>query len=168
MNSSSSSTNNTLSETQQQLLLDKLQVFKVRGRDKRGRKVLQIIGKLFPGNLDYYFIFHLFTKLTLLWNASLVLEILIFAARFVNTQVLKKYLEEKMYPKLEEMPFSVVYVHTDVLRCENCPGIATLRSIYEAMPVGIKKNLEAVYFVHPDLQSRLFLATFGRLLFSGG
>lgn len=81
---------------------------------------------------------------------------------------MKKYLEEKIFPQLGEKPFSVVYVHTNVQRSENFPGISTLRSIYEAIPVNVKESLEAVYFVHPGLQSRLFLATFGRLLFTGG
>lgn len=117
--------------------MDKLEVFKIQGRDKRGRKVLRIIGKLFP-------------------------------ARVLSTDVLKKYLEEKIFPKLEERSFSVVYVHTGVQRSENFPGISALRSIYEAIPINVKDHLEAVYFVHPGLQSRLFLATFGRLLFSGG
>lgn len=39
-----------LSPSDQEHLIDKLQVFKIHGRDKRGRKVLCIIGKLFPGN----------------------------------------------------------------------------------------------------------------------
>ena len=39
-----------LSPSYQEHLIDKLQVFKIHGRDKRGRKVLCIIGKLFPGN----------------------------------------------------------------------------------------------------------------------
>ena len=46
MNSSSSC---TLSESDQEHLFEKLDVFKVKGRDKRGRKVLLIIGKNFPG-----------------------------------------------------------------------------------------------------------------------
>ncbi|KAA8547561.1 hypothetical protein F0562_003990 [Nyssa sinensis] len=82
----------------QQHIIDKLDVFKIQGRDKRGHNILRIIGKFFP-------------------------------ARIVSVDVLKKYLEEKIYPR---------------------------------------ENLEAVYFVHPGLQARLFLATFGRLMFSGG
>lgn len=81
---------------------------------------------------------------------------------------MKKYLEEKIFLKLQEGPFSVVYVHTGVQRSENFPGISALRSIYDAVPVNVKDGLEAVYFVHPSLQARLFLATFGLLLFSGG
>lgn len=38
-----------LSQSEQEKLLDKLGVFKIQGRDKRGRKLLQIIGKLLPG-----------------------------------------------------------------------------------------------------------------------
>ncbi|GLT31308.1 hypothetical protein SLA2020_060520 [Shorea laevis] len=126
-----------LSRSEQEHLIEKLQVFKIQGRDKRGRQVLHIIAKYFP-------------------------------ARMVSSEALKKYLEEKIYPKIGERPFSVVYVHTGVQRCENFPGISPLRSIYEAIPINVKENLEAVYFLHPGVQSRLFLATFGRLLFSGG
>ncbi|OMO75521.1 hypothetical protein COLO4_26064 [Corchorus olitorius] len=127
----------SLSETEQEHLLEKLDVFKVQGRDKVGRKVLLIIGKNFP-------------------------------ARMVSSEVIKNYLEEKIYPKLGEKQFSVVYVNTDVQRSENFPGISALRSIYDAIPTNIKDNLEAVYFLHPGLQSKLFFATFGRLFFSGG
>lgn len=121
----------------QELLLDKLQVFKIQGRDKHGRSVLRVIGKIFP-------------------------------ARLVSGEVLNKYLEEKIFPKLREAPFSVVYVHTGVQRSENYPGISALRSIYNAIPMDVQDHLEHVYFVHPSFQARLFLATFGRLIFSGG
>ncbi|OVA15995.1 CRAL-TRIO domain [Macleaya cordata] len=121
----------------QEQLIEKLEIFKIQGRDKRGRRILRIIGKFLP-------------------------------ARALSTESLKKYLEEKIFPELGERPFSVVYIHTGVQRSENFPGISTLRSIYEALPINIKENLEAVYFVHPGLQARLFLATFGRFLFSGG
>lgn len=43
------SSNTVLSQPEQEHLLEKLQVFKVQGRDKRGRKVLRVIGKFFPG-----------------------------------------------------------------------------------------------------------------------
>ncbi|XP_062023325.1 uncharacterized protein LOC133739558 [Rosa rugosa] len=127
----------SLSDQQQMKVIEKLEVFKIQGRDKLGRKVLRIVGKSLP-------------------------------ARSVSKEALNEYLKEKIFPKLEEKPFSIVYVHTDVNRSENFPGISTLRSIYEAIPVNVKDNLEAVYFVHPGLQARLFLATFGRLLFTGG
>ncbi|KVI08759.1 ganglioside-induced differentiation-associated protein 2 [Cynara cardunculus var. scolymus] len=117
-------------------LIDKFNLFKIKGRDKRGRKILRIIGKHFP-------------------------------ARSLSVDVLKKYLEVKIFPKLER-PFVVVYVHTDVNKSENFPGISSLRSVYDGIPVNVKQNLEAVYFVHPDLQSRIFLATFGRFIFTGG
>ncbi|KAH7519865.1 hypothetical protein FEM48_Zijuj08G0082500 [Ziziphus jujuba var. spinosa] len=126
-----------ISESEQQQLLEKLEVFKIKGKDKQGRKILRIIGKFLP-------------------------------ARIVSVDVLKKYLEQKIYPKLGKKPFSVLYVHTGVQRSENFPGISALRSIYDTIPINVKENLEAVYFVHPGLQARLFLATFGRLLFSGG
>ncbi|XP_059623405.1 uncharacterized protein LOC132266530 [Cornus florida] len=123
--------------TDQYHLIDKLQIFKIKGRDKQGRKILRILGKFFP-------------------------------ARIVSVDAVKKYLEEKIFPKLEKRAFSVVYVHTDVERCENFPGISALRLIYESIPINVMSNLQAVYFLHPGLQSRLFLATFGRLMFSGG
>lgn len=81
---------------------------------------------------------------------------------------MKKYLEEKIFPELEKQPFAVVYLHTDVEKTDDFVGISALRSIYDAIPVKVRDNLEAMYFVHPGLQARLFLATFGRFLFSGG
>ncbi|XVE82415.1 hypothetical protein DITRI_Ditri16bG0002800 [Diplodiscus trichospermus] len=126
-----------ISDSDQHLLLNKLHIFKIHGKDKRGHKILRVIGKFFP-------------------------------SRFLSVDVLNKYLEEYIFPRLGKKPFSVLYVHTGVQRSENFPGISALRSIYEAIPVNVKDNLQAVYFVHPGLQARLFLATFGRLLFSGG
>lgn len=81
---------------------------------------------------------------------------------------MKKYLEEKIFPELEKHPFAVVYLHTDVEKSDDFVGISALRSIYDAIPTKVRDNLEAMYFVHPGLQARLFLATFGRFLFSGG
>ena len=86
----------------------------------------------------------------------------------MSVDVLRKFLEERIFPKLGKRPFSVLYVHTGVQRPENFPGISALRSIYDVIPMNVKQNLEAVYFIHPGLQARLFLATFGRFLFSGG
>ena len=84
-------------------------------------------------------------------------------------EVLKKYLEERVFPKLMgKRKFAVLYVHTGVQRSENFPGISGLRWIYDAIPANVKENLEAVYFIHPGLQARLFLATFGRFLFNAG
>jgi hypothetical protein len=86
----------------------------------------------------------------------------------VGVDVLKKYLEERIFPKLGKKKFAVLYVHTGVQRSENFAGISFLRSIYDAIPANVKENLEAVYFIHPGLQARLFLATFGRFLFNAG
>lgn len=83
-------------------------------------------------------------------------------------EAVNKYLQEKIYPSLEQRQFSIVYLHTGVNRAENFPGIAALRSICDAMPENVKNHLNAVYFLHPSLQSRLFLALFGRLIFTGG
>lgn len=90
------------------------------------------------------------------------------SAGLVSVEVLNKYLQDKIFPKLREAPFSMVYVHTGVQRSQNYPGISALRSIYDAIPTDVQDHLEHVYFVHPSLQARLFLATFGRLIFSGG
>ncbi|KAJ8771089.1 hypothetical protein K2173_023414 [Erythroxylum novogranatense] len=117
------------------ILIDRLKVFKIHGKDKHGRKLLLIVGKFFP-------------------------------ARFLSVDALNAYLHDKIFTRLRKKPFSVVYFHTGVQRTDNFPGISTLRSIYDAIPSDIKANLHAVYFVHPGLQARLFLATFGRLLFT--
>ncbi|KAI3665323.1 hypothetical protein L6452_43947 [Arctium lappa] len=122
---------------EQEKLIDKLNLFKIKGKDKRGRKILRIIGKYFP-------------------------------ARSLSVDLLNKYLEKKVFPRLEERPFAMVYIHTEVRKSDNFPGISILRSVYDSIPINVKRNLEAVYFVHPDLQSRLFLATFGRFIFTGG
>ncbi|WJX68680.1 hypothetical protein P8452_70692 [Trifolium repens] len=89
-------------------------------------------------------------------------------ARLVSVDVLKKYLEERIFPKLGKKKFTVLYVHIGVQRSENFAGISSLRSIYDAIPANVKENLEAFYFIHPGLQARLFLATFGRFLFNAG
>lgn len=39
-----------VSESEQEELIDRLEIFKIHGRDKQGRKILRIIGKFFPGN----------------------------------------------------------------------------------------------------------------------
>ncbi|KAJ4841627.1 hypothetical protein Tsubulata_004925 [Turnera subulata] len=126
-----------ISEAEQVQLVEKLEIFKIHGRDKNGRKILRIIGKFFP-------------------------------ARILGVDALKSYLEEKIFPRLGKKPFSVLYVHTGVQRSENFPGISALRSIYDVMPTNVKENLQSVYFVHPGLHARLFLATFGRFLFDSG
>ncbi|CAN6698874.1 unnamed protein product [Malus baccata var. baccata] len=126
-----------ISDSEQQELIEKLDIFKIKGRDKRGRTVLRIMGKFFP-------------------------------ARIVSVDALRKYLEERIFPEIEKKPFAVLYVHTGAQRCENFPGISAVRSIYDAVPISVRQNLEAVYILHPGLQARLFLATFGRFFFTGG
>ncbi|GMH25162.1 hypothetical protein Nepgr_027005 [Nepenthes gracilis] len=91
-----------------------------------------------------------------------------FPARILNVDVVKKYLEEKIFPSLEKRPFSVLYIHTNVEAAENFPGISALKSIYNAIPVDVKNNLETVYFLHTGIQVRLYFATFGCLIFTGG
>ncbi|KAK8945753.1 hypothetical protein KSP40_PGU014321 [Platanthera guangdongensis] len=131
----------TTSPSPSQELLEKLEVFKVQGRDKRGRKILRIIGKFFPARV--------------LTGSE-------------GEEELKRYLERKIFPEIGKTPFCVVYVHTCVYRPDNFPGVSFLRSIYESLPTAVRDGMEAVYFVHPGLQARLFFATFGRFLFSAG
>ncbi|MFS8025206.1 hypothetical protein Hanom_Chr16g01472231 [Helianthus anomalus] len=47
-----------------------------------------------------------------------------------------------------------------------CNSIVSI-IIFKA-PTIFKQNLETVYFAYPDLQSRLFLATFGHFIFTVG
>ncbi|KAL2522289.1 protein GDAP2-like protein [Forsythia ovata] len=129
--------NSILSQFEQQKLIQKLEIFKIQGRDKCGNTVLSIIGKHFPGKL-------------------------------VSAEAIKTYLEHEVFPRLGERLFAIVYVHTGVNKTENFPGISALKLINEAIPIKVRQNLESVYFLHPGLQSRLFLATFGRLLFISG
>ncbi|PKA60119.1 hypothetical protein AXF42_Ash009803 [Apostasia shenzhenica] len=139
MSSTSSPTTSLSADTEQ--IVENLEALKVQGRDKRGRKILRIVGKFFP-------------------------------ARVLNgpggEEALKRYLERRIFPDLGEGPFCVVYIHTYVQRPENFPGVSFLRSIYESLPASVRDCLQAVYFVHPGLQARLFFATFGRFLFSAG
>lgn len=89
-------------------------------------------------------------------------------ATLVGVEGVKKYLEKKVYPELEDEPFSIVYFNAHVDKSQNFPGISALRAIYDSIPIKLRDNLKAVYFVHPGFQSRFFLATFGRFFFSCG
>ncbi|XP_072987509.1 uncharacterized protein [Typha latifolia] len=127
--------------TDQELLLEKLEVVKIQGKDKKGRAILRIVGKFFPARV--------------LGGGV--------------EEALKGYLEKRVFPKLGDgRPFVVVYVHTRVHRGDNFPGVAALRSVYESVPPAVREALQAVYFLHPGLHARLFFATFGRFLFSSG
>lgn len=185
----------------QEQLLDKLKVFKIQGRDKRGHIILRILAKFFPGIYTQFLIFTcncticFSDNLCFLISCSikhLILTFLRFSyqracrdvyhfsvlmncfmlwfylARDVSVDGVNKYLEEKIFPELEKRSFSVLYVHTDVEKSLNFPGISALRSFHDAIPANVIKNLHAVYFLHPGLQSRLFLATFGRFMFTSG
>ncbi|MFS7947648.1 putative CRAL-TRIO lipid binding domain-containing protein [Helianthus anomalus] len=100
-------------------------------------------------------------------NFQFVFLRLIYSSKELSSDVLNQYLEKEIFPKLER-PFAVVYIHTEVCKSEIFPGISFLRPVYDSIPVTVKQNLETVYFVHPDLQSRLFLTTFSRFIFTGG
>jgi hypothetical protein len=39
-----------MSLAEQEQLIEKLEIFQIKGRDKRNRKILRIIGKFFSGN----------------------------------------------------------------------------------------------------------------------
>lgn len=45
-----------LSESDQFQLIHKLNVFRIHGRDKGGRKILTILAKFFPGN--FFFVYN--------------------------------------------------------------------------------------------------------------
>lgn len=45
-----SKASSVLSQSQQEELVQKLEIFKIQGRDKQGHAILRIIGNLFPGN----------------------------------------------------------------------------------------------------------------------
>lgn len=46
--------NSTLvSQPEQEKLIKKLEVFKIQGTDKRGRHILRVVGKHFPGNARF-------------------------------------------------------------------------------------------------------------------
>ncbi|WOL05962.1 hypothetical protein Cni_G14693 [Canna indica] len=119
------------------------EALKIHGRDKKGRKILRIVGKFFPARE-------------------------LMAGGKGGEEVLRDFLERKVFPELGGAPFVVVYMHAYVQRSENFPGVAALRSVYEALPAAVRDGIRAVYFVHPGLQARLFFATFGRFLFSSG
>jgi len=90
------------------------------------------------------------------------------AAPLISGQRLQKYVYHKISNEIPQGPYCVVYIHTSAQRGENCPGVSTLRLIYEELPPAFKKRLELVYFLHPGIQSRLLFATFGRFFLSAG
>lgn len=91
-----------------------------------------------------------------------------FAALVISAERLKKYVFNKVCTELPEGPFCIVYMHSTVQKEDNNPGLTILRWIYEELPPDHKDRLQAVYFVHPGLRSRLVLATLGRFFLSGG
>ncbi|ERN05030.1 hypothetical protein AMTRI_Chr01g109290 [Amborella trichopoda] len=91
----------------------------------------------------------------------------LFPAPVISGERLKRYILYKISSELQESPFCIVYIHSCVQKEDNSPGISILRWIYEDLPSDFKERLQIVYFLHPGLRSRLFVATFGRFL-SGG
>ncbi|KAM3280694.1 protein GDAP2 [Capsicum chacoense] len=91
-----------------------------------------------------------------------------FPAPVISAEQLKKYVFNKICTELPEGPFCIVYMHSTVQTEDNNPGLTILRWIYEELPSDHKDRLQAVYFVHPGLRSRLVLATLGRFFLSGG
>jgi hypothetical protein len=151
-----------------ELLLERSRAITLNGRDKRGRALVRIVGKYFPGKLS---------------SASLVRSpqfrcfcrrksdpvSFVAAARALGGRAeaaLRGYVRRRVLPEIGEREFVVVYVHSLVDRGDNFPGVAAIRAAYEALPAAAKERLRAVYFVHPGFQARLFFATLGRFLFS--
>ncbi|XP_050227059.1 uncharacterized protein LOC126676810 [Mercurialis annua] len=91
-----------------------------------------------------------------------------FPAQIISGERLKKYIFHKICSELPEGRFCIVYMHSTVQKEDNSPGVTILRWIYEELPADYKDRLQAVYFVHPGLRSRLFFATLGRFFLSGG
>ncbi|KZV33178.1 hypothetical protein F511_18194 [Dorcoceras hygrometricum] len=91
----------------------------------------------------------------------------LFPGKVVGVEAVKKFFEDEIFCALKGRRFSVLYVHSGVDRKENSPGNPALKSMFDAVPAEVVQKVEAVYFLHPSLQCRLYLATFGRLLFSG-
>ncbi|KAL5743785.1 hypothetical protein ACOSP7_026647 [Xanthoceras sorbifolium] len=91
-----------------------------------------------------------------------------FPAPVVSGERLKRYIFHKIINELPEGPFCIVYMHTNVQKEDNSPGVTILRWIYEELPSNIKDRLQVMYFIHPGLLSRLVFATLGRFFLSGG
>lgn len=127
------------SDRMERMLEEALQIH---GKDKKGRKILRIVGKFFPAR-----------------------ELMAGGGE----AALRSFLERRVFPELQGgTGLVVVYMHTEVERSENFPGVAALRSVYESLPAVVRDGIRVVYFLHPGLQARLFFATFGRFVFSAG
>ncbi|XP_002968258.2 protein GDAP2 homolog [Selaginella moellendorffii] len=119
---------------------DKLDFLKLDGVDRQGRRIVRIVGKFFP------------------------------AAAFSKDKLHAYILHKLKFLSVEAggPSFVVVYFHTGVENSVNNPGLLTLRWLYESLPPESKHGIDAIYFVHPGLQSRLLLATLGRMFLSEG
>lgn len=89
-------------------------------------------------------------------------------APVIAAERLKKFVFHKMNTEMPEGPFCIAYMHSTVQKEDNNPGLTILRWIYEELPSDCKDRLQAVYFIHPGLRSRLVIATLGRLFLTGG
>lgn len=78
------------------------------------------------------------------------------------------YVLQKLLHELHPGPYVIVYFHSAVQRQDNSPGAWALRDLYEFLPNQLKHRLQAVYYVHPGLRSRVLLATLGRFFLSEG
>ena len=95
-------------------------------------------------------------------------HVVICAAPVVDCFRLKDFIIQKISREFSEGQFCIVYFHTLVNRKDNCPGVFTLRWLYEILPQEFKQRLQVVYFVHPGLLSRTILGTLGRFVLSEG
>ncbi|CAN4089844.1 unnamed protein product [Withania somnifera] len=82
-----------------------------------------------------------------------------FSALAISAERLKNYVFSKICTELLEGPFCIVYMHSTVQKEDNNPGLTILRWIYKELSSDHKDRLQAVYFVHPGIRSRLVLAT---------
>ena len=78
-----------------------LEVFKIKGKDKQGHKILCIIRKFF--SRIYFFRFFLIYMFFFCFNFGF--EFWIKKGRILRVDVLIKYLEEKIFARLEMKKF---------------------------------------------------------------
>ncbi|XP_028765452.1 uncharacterized protein LOC114723429 [Neltuma alba] len=141
-------------------LLHKLDAVQFQGHDSRGHPVLTVVGKLFPAPV-LVFIYIPLPSIHSLTTAVESINLLVInkpiAGGLVSREGVNKYLEENVFPEVGERAWSVLYIHTGVQRGHNLLGVWPLKSVCDAIPLRIKLNLQALYFLHPDLPARVEL-----------
>uniref|UniRef100_J3L7T5 CRAL-TRIO domain-containing protein n=1 Tax=Oryza brachyantha TaxID=4533 RepID=J3L7T5_ORYBR len=162
--------------------LEDLQVVRVHGTDRAGRRIVRVVGRFFPvphfcdisdprytGMLGSEFETGTGSSNQVLFPSSLpTLTWLQMAAPVIGGERLKRYVLHKLRTELPDGPFCILYMHSTVQSDDNNPGMSILRGVYEDLPHECKERLQVLYFLHPGLRSRLAIATLGRLFLSGG